>query len=211
MARRNDHSRDELHLMALEAAEHLLDESGPAGLSMRRIAQRIGYTHGTLYLIFSNLDALLAQVNARTLEALVTELERAASSAAPGRERLLALAQAYLEFARERTARWRLVFEHHPPESVAVPAEAEQHIQRGFGILAAALVDGATVDGAPMSGRRAGEELGAALWAAVHGVTVLALDRKLINATGEDLDAQRLLACTVDVFLDTGKDPAARG
>ena len=42
MARRNDHSRDELRRMSLEAAETILAGEGAGALSVRRIAQSIG-------------------------------------------------------------------------------------------------------------------------------------------------------------------------
>lgn len=70
MARRSDHSRDELREMALTAAEQIVLENGYESLSARKVASAIGYTVGTLYLVFENLDDLVLQVNARTLDRL---------------------------------------------------------------------------------------------------------------------------------------------
>ncbi len=193
MARRNDHSREELRAMALDAAERILDDAGVQGLSMRRIAQSIGYTHGTLYLIFENLDGLLQALNERTLEALVEALSAGAGSAQPGRNRALALARAYLAFASANTARWRLIFEHHAAADAPVSDSQAAKISRGFELVARAL-------------KRNGEHtvdanLSTSFWAAIHGITVLALDRKLIGSAGEDLDPDALIERTVDVYL----------
>ncbi|MEZ5601737.1 MAG: helix-turn-helix domain-containing protein, partial [Candidatus Competibacteraceae bacterium] len=63
MGRRNEHTREELRQIALEAAEELVAAQGLSGLSTRKVAARIGYTVGSLYMIFRNLDDLIAQMN----------------------------------------------------------------------------------------------------------------------------------------------------
>src|SRR5512134_263577 len=110
MARRSDHSRDEMREMSLNATEEIVAREGYAALSTRRVAAAIGYTVGTLYLVFRNFDELILQVNARTLDALSARLLEAAG-AAEGVPRALALGRAYLRFATERPRLWRMVFE----------------------------------------------------------------------------------------------------
>ena len=51
MARRSDHSRDEIREMALNAAKTIVEREGAAALSTRKIANEIGYTAGSLYLV----------------------------------------------------------------------------------------------------------------------------------------------------------------
>ncbi len=70
MARRSDHSRDELYDMALEAARQIAEKEGLRGLKARGIAREIGYTIGTLYNLFEDLDDLIVHLNGRTLDAL---------------------------------------------------------------------------------------------------------------------------------------------
>ena len=66
MGRRSDHSREEIRQMALQAAESIVTEGGYKALSARKVASEIGYTVGTLYLVFENLDELVLYVNGRT-------------------------------------------------------------------------------------------------------------------------------------------------
>ena len=82
MARRSDHSREELREMALSAAEQIVVEQGYEGLSARKVASAIGYTVGTLYLVFENIDDLILNINARTLDRLHAKMT--ASQAQPG-------------------------------------------------------------------------------------------------------------------------------
>ena len=77
MGRRSEHSRDQIAGMALEAASRLVQAHGLSGLSARRIAAEIGYTPGTLYLVFRNLDELILHLNGTTLDALFQRLETA--------------------------------------------------------------------------------------------------------------------------------------
>ena len=74
MARRSDHSREEIKEMALVAAEKMILANGKDGLSARKVAQEIGYTVGTLYLVFKNLDELILHVNGRTLDRLFEKM-----------------------------------------------------------------------------------------------------------------------------------------
>lgn len=194
MARRNDHSREELRSMSLEAAERILDSEGVQALSVRRIAQSIGYTHGTLYLLFRNLDGLLLEVNGRTVQQMTQHLEQAMQTSAPGLQCLHALATAYLQFARDNSARWRLVFEHQMPNSPPAPAWLGERIARAYDVLNNALA-------------RAGahaeqvEEMSYALFAAIHGVTVLELDDKLVDRNGDPTHVEPVLKRTVQVFF----------
>ena len=47
MARRSDHSREELYDLALSAAREIAEAEGLRGLTARRIAEKIGYTPGS--------------------------------------------------------------------------------------------------------------------------------------------------------------------
>ena len=70
MGRRSDHSREDLRVLTLEAARRLLCAHGLEGLTARRVAAEIGYTPGTLYNIFENLDDLILHVTAGALDGL---------------------------------------------------------------------------------------------------------------------------------------------
>ena len=70
MGRRSDHTAEELRRMTLDAARKIVSENGLRGLTTRSIAREIGYTVGTLYQIFDNVDRLIEQMNIETLDAM---------------------------------------------------------------------------------------------------------------------------------------------
>ena len=109
MGRRNEHTREELREIALRAAEDLVASQGLTGLSTRKIVTRIGYTVGSLYMVFRSLDDLIIQMNERTLDALHRQLLRATADSPPPTAAIRALAQAYIDFALTQTNRWLAV------------------------------------------------------------------------------------------------------
>ena len=50
--------RDELRRAILDAAREAFVRDGYAGVSMRRLAERVGCSHGNLYLHFKDKEAL---------------------------------------------------------------------------------------------------------------------------------------------------------
>jgi AcrR family transcriptional regulator len=170
MARRSDHSREELREMAIMAAEHIVVEQGYQGLSARKVAAAIGYTVGTLYLVFENLDDLILHVNARTLDRLHTRMSESQSHCADASDCLLQLGQVYIRFADEDPHRWSMVFEHRSSEAQVVPAWYQEKIARMFALVEEGLE--------PLSEQHTLQEItqaSRALWGGVHGICILAL------------------------------------
>jgi len=173
MARRSDHSRDELREMALNAAEDIVAKEGYFALSTRRVATAIGYTVGTLYLVFRNFDDLILQINARTLDALSARLARAEGEP-EGVARVLALGRAYLGFATERPRLWRMVFEHRMAAGAPLPDWYGEKVARLFGVVENAL--------RPVLKDRPDPELMTAarvIWSGVHGICLLEVTERL--------------------------------
>jgi len=180
MARRSDHSREEIRDMALEAAEQIILEQGQEGLTARKVASEIGYTVGTLYLVFENLDDLIMHINARTLDRLhqlVTDVE---TQNLTHEDRLIRLGQIYIHFAYGDLHRWALIFEHHLPDERPIPDWYAKKIMRVFTVVEELLK--------PLTPHRSDSEISqaaCALWAGIHGICILGITQKL-GDVGED-------------------------
>lgn len=194
MARRNDHSREEIREMALQAAEALLEREGAAGLSTRKIAAAIGYTVGSLYLVFENLDDLVIQVNARTLGQLGEWLDRAAPLHRNARTGVLELGRAYLRFAAEHRSRWELIFDRRPAPAAIPPDGYRREALALFG-----RVERLLAVYAPERSEAERALAARALWSGVHGVCTLALSGKLDLAG--IAEAERLTDSLIENYL----------
>lgn len=194
MGRRNEHTREELREIALQAAEDLVAAQGLAGLSTRKVVTRIGYTVGSLYMVFRNLDDLIVQMNERTLDALYERLANAVAGPPPPATAIRALAQAYIRFALTQTHRWLAVYQHRLPDGESIPDSFTEKVTRMFELVQQHL--------ALLSPRRSPDEIALAsraLWSGIHGICILGFDQKLEVAGGRSL--QDVAGSMLDHYL----------
>ena len=174
MARRSDHSREQIREMALQSAEQLINQQGYKGLSARKVAADIGYTVGTLYLVFKNQDEFILHINSRTLDELYQAMQSTIAEHQDAHDCVLALCRTYYDFAATHANRWLLIFEHALPDIGDLPDWYEQRIRGGFEMLEKVLQ--------PIVAAHNQKEVGKAarvLWGSVHGISMLAVTRKL--------------------------------
>lgn len=119
MARRADHSREELKGMILTAASDIVKAEGFADLTARRIANAIGYAPGTIYNLFGSMDDIYLTINAHTLDKLYDVLSSSACNdpALSSLENLKAMARSYESFARANRHHWLMLFNSRLPEN----------------------------------------------------------------------------------------------
>lgn len=123
--------------MVLDAAQGIVEAEGLRGLSTRRIAREVGYSSGTIYNVFEDLDDLIIQLSNRTLDMLYAEV----SVIGTGKRqdaRLRELADAYIRFTFDHPLLWDGVFEHRLPAGREMPESYSQRIVRLLDLVAAA-------------------------------------------------------------------------
>src|SRR6186997_1420454 len=69
MATKTAERREELRGALIDAAERTIAAGGLEALRARELAEEVGCAVGAIYNVFPNLDALIFEVNARTLRA----------------------------------------------------------------------------------------------------------------------------------------------
>jgi AcrR family transcriptional regulator len=122
MARRSEHSQEEIKQMILEAAEDIVQEYGFSALKVRKIAADIGYTVGSIYMVFTGMDDLIIHIKARTWQKLAKHIEGyEAAVESPGSIESFALG--YLDFVVANEGLWRMLFEHHLPVGKENPGD----------------------------------------------------------------------------------------
>jgi len=109
MAKRSEHTQEELKALILSAAETIVIEEGFSALKVRRIAAEIGYTVGSIYMVFTNMADLILHVNAKTLDALSAQLGQVQECSAE--QSIEALAMTYLSYTNDNFNRWSTVFD----------------------------------------------------------------------------------------------------
>ena len=176
MARRSDHTRDELIQLAIQSGIQVIETNGFQRFSARAVAANMGYTVGTLYHLFGSLDEFILHVNAQILDewypVLLTGLKRHKGDA------VLYLGKAYLKFSRQNTQRFESLFHYRPATEEAYPEWYQKKMARFFHLIEDSL-KGRFKSSCDIN------HLAKTIWAGVHGICVLSLSQKL-HAVGAD-------------------------
>ncbi len=188
MGRRSDHTRSELYELALSAAREIAEQEGLKGLTVRRIAKKIGYSGGTLYNLFENLDDLIVHLNARTLDSLYEELAGETLEGEP-ETTVRELTSCYVRFTREHPRLWSMLFEHRLPDGKDLPDWYHERVERARGLLEEAL--------APLLGPGREEERrhsARVLWSSLHGICSLETAGKLVKTETVEAMSESLIS-----------------
>ena len=176
MARRSDHSSQQITDMTVSWVQTYLSERSAENLSLRQVAKAIGYSPGTLINHFGSYGMLLLHVNASTLDQLDNAMAQGNVIGRDPGALIINMAKSYLAFAEAHTHAWRLVFEHRLSEHEDIPEWQMKRIDRLFTQLKELLK---RVNQAASETEL--EQNARILWGSVHGITVLAVDDKLFS------------------------------
>jgi AcrR family transcriptional regulator len=177
----------DLRTALVRAAIELLEESGETELSLRAVARRAGVSPAAPYRHYADREALVSAVAAVGYRELAERLAAAHPSPSTP-EQLASVAIAYVQFALERPALFRIMFgepcDRDNDERVAATAAVSQYVR--------AIVERTF----PQADTGA---LATAVWALVHGLAFLHLDGKL-DASTPSIVAERVTA-SIDALL----------
>ncbi len=174
--------RQALRISLIEAAEKAISANGIKGLNARDLASEVGCSLGAIYNVFPHLDAIIFEVNSRTLamfEAFAARRGRAAWNGTGGDAAvvgLIGLAAAYLDFAVSNQPRWRALFEHRVSVPGGLPESYLADQARLF-----TLVEKPLAALRPDLDEKRRMLFARTMFSAVHGIVSLSLDSKLVS------------------------------
>ena len=192
MARRADHTREELTELILDAGIEIIENEGFSNFSARKVASRIGYTVGTIYNVFGNHEMLILHINARTLDQWFDELEQSVKGK-QGVAALKAMARNYIAFSARHYNLWTVLFDHRSNADQDMPDWYKPKLSRFFALVEDIL--------GPMLGHQQNtiHQTARILWAGIHGICVLSLSHKL-ELTETD-SAEILAMSLIDQYI----------
>jgi AcrR family transcriptional regulator len=147
-------------------------ELGYQALSMRKVAERAGYTATTLYRYFQDKDDLLFAMVSEGLSAFTRELREGRESGEEPLARIEAMGLAYIRFGLDHPALYRLLFIQRPDFLGRGRGDIQTLRVESFSLLRGAVAEAMSA-GAAAHGDAAAVSM--SLWAVVHGVTSLAI------------------------------------
>jgi AcrR family transcriptional regulator len=178
----------------LDAARELFAQEGVAGLSMRRLAEKIGYTPRTIYLHFTDKDDLLSELIEEEVGHLADRLESAAAKQRSPGQRLDAVALAYVAFGLEHPQAYEAIFMVRSHPMTRESARSGQHVQ---GKRMLEVLDRVVRESGRVPAERDQRVIVQSLRCALHGVTsLLVLGRQFFGVPWETV-VRHLVASVV--------------
>jgi AcrR family transcriptional regulator len=174
--RKTRHKAD-LKTKILAASQKILLHEGFGALTMRRLADEIEYSPGTLYLHFKDREAIVCELGRIGLK-ILADYMRPASAIAEPVPRLLALGEAYVRFSCDHPGTYRLIFMEdgemtdamfRPQSGESAPGASDEALT--LLIEAAQLCLDQAGPGPAIDPVRKAESI----WSALHGVAALNL------------------------------------
>jgi AcrR family transcriptional regulator len=177
-----------------------VSEQGLESVAVREVARRLDYSPAALYRYFNGRDELIAALAADAGEELAKRLR--AVEAEPAAARLRGLGLAYLAFAHEETARFRLLFLELPSNRTSLaegPAPTSPYV-----IVLQAARD--AIESGELAQTLHAEAVAYTLWSLVHGMAVL--ESTHLKGFSADFDAAHRTA--VELLIASWKPARTR-
>ncbi|MGB0664964.1 MAG: TetR/AcrR family transcriptional regulator [Pontibacterium sp.] len=133
----DEHQVAEREAAILEATTEVINQVGVAGLTVDKVVAKVPYSKGTVYNHFSCKEDLLVALCNECVSHLCELFEKAVTFEGPSRERMLAVAYAYLLSVQLRPERYLLVITAKGP---AVKEKASEQRQATHKALEARLM-----------------------------------------------------------------------
>ncbi|WP_036510285.1 TetR/AcrR family transcriptional regulator [Nocardia aobensis] len=196
---RNRYHHGDLREELLRASLELIEAEGLAAVSLRKVAREAGVSPGAPYHHFADRAALMSALATRGFEILGAAMVSARDNAPDPRAALIAMAAGYVDFARDHTAYFRIMFrpelsapEKHPNTEAAGDA--------AFAVLESAVATAVTSGFLPAADA---ETMALAWWSLAHGMASLTVDGKFgLRATQSGTTPEALTARITRIFAD---------
>jgi len=159
----------------LDAAVAAIEEAGLAAVSMREVARRAGVSHQLPYHYFEDREGILAAIAEVGFDLLGAKLRAVFEGPGTGPERIAGAGRAYVEFACEHPAHFRVMFRQ---DFVCVADHPAAHARADacFGWLPELVADCIAEGLEPLPNVQAIVVMG---WSVAHGLACLLLDGPL--------------------------------
>jgi AcrR family transcriptional regulator len=190
MARRKDHTREELTQLAINCGRELVIADGTSALTARNVAKAIGYTPGTLYNLFDNIEGLAAAINCVTLNEFAETIATIRTARDTPTKQLEKICQAYLNIQQNEPALWTLLF--------ATPTTIKTET---YSAAIHQVFDQVVETIRPLcSNKNTARQDAKIIWSTLHGICLLQQNGKL-NVTESD-NSELLIKRFLNQFLN---------
>ncbi len=197
---RKDREKAEMRKIILNAAMELFVKEGYSGVSIRKIADKIEYSPGSIYTYFPDKDSIFYALHVEGFDKLYQK-QLAAQGINDARERLIAHGRAYIEFALSNPEYYDIMFIMR--DSIDFLCKQDDmdwaHGKRSYELLKRNVAD---CQSAGMFKSHDIESVSFFLWSAVHGVATTIIRRGSAIKTLDLQDPEKLIENVLRVITE---------
>lgn len=191
---RRERLRQELRDEIIAAARDLFVTEGYANVSMRKVADRVGCSPGTIYLYFEDKDSILSAICIETFAKLNKRMEAISNDKGDPLDRLRRGGRSYIQFALDHPYHYLVTFGLTGAARFKND-EAYKAGQYSFDCMRQCVR--LCVD-AGLLRKNDVEELSQSLWACMHGVVMLLISKSEFPF----IEQSRLIDSVLDITFE---------
>ncbi len=193
--RKDRYHHGDLREALIEATRRLVEERGAENFTLADACRAAGVTTAAPYRHFQGKQQILEEIAARGFDALKSRSMAVMQSHGEGSlNGIIAMGQAYVAFAVEETAVFRLMFGQQPA------LKSAEHVLGTGHACFAYLIDQVAIYCKKSRVRGNAQEIALQLWTFVHGAASLLVDRDYA-AVAPELDVEALVASAMPALL----------
>ena len=172
---RKNREREEMKDLILDAAKRISIEEGFSRVSIRKIAEEIEYSPGTIYLYFKNRDEILFELHNLAFQKFYKEQLKINHIAEP-LEKLREHGRVYIRFGLDNPDLYELMFIVQAPGNEIETSQSWNEGMKTFDFLRSNIQE--CLDAGYFKGSDV-NTLSIAMWSLVHGIVSLYLRKRM--------------------------------
>ncbi len=198
ISERKDREKAEMRKIILDAAMELFVKEGYSGISIRKIAEKIEYSPGSIYTYFKDKDSIFYALHVEGFEKLYQK-QIAAQGINDPVERLMAHGRAYIEFALENQEYYDLMFILREPIDFICKNERLDwtHGKRSFELVVRNISE---CQAAGMFKNQNAVTVAFLFWSIVHGMVSIIIRRGSAIEKVHDMEPEEIIEDTLNVM-----------
>jgi AcrR family transcriptional regulator len=178
IAERKEREKSEMRSLILDAAMKLFLELGYEHVTLRKIAEAIEYSPGTVYLYFKDKNEILYDLQKRAFSLFFESQNSILEKFLDPEQRLYKLGEAYIDFALQNPSHYELMFILTAPMACLAEGAEWEEGGKAFEILLRTVTEcmqkGLIPEGDPMAASLL-------FWSSMHGLVTLSIRGRLVG------------------------------
>ena len=181
----------------VKTAEDIISNGGIEAFNARKLAQETKYSLGSIYTYFKDINDLILQINAATLDKLYRRIQEAVIKESDPASKIFAITNTYFDFAAENEKLWQSVMNFEKTANRALLEVYQQKLDNVLRLIRE------TIRSQLKKGQEA-DDITNIIWASLQGLWVL--QNKESFKSNNAIEPKKMVEILVKNLFNYGDD-----